>query len=116
MKTIKAVAFLLLFALWLCAAGRAADELAAATVKAPPQGTVEREDLLRVTVHQHEKVVLVELGIEMECDLTKLVSKYGDISSKNPDGFKALLKMIGEKLAERGKAMLEKQYKENVKE
>jgi hypothetical protein len=107
MKTLKSVIVLFLMLLWFCAAARA-ESPRAEVVQAPAPAkavVVAPEDVLRVVVHSAEKSVTITLQIELDCNIAKLIEKHKDLTSKNPDGYKALWKFVREHLESRAKEL-----------
>lgn len=99
---------LAVFLILLAASARAgADKPKAEVVPIPPK--IEKpaeEDVLRITIHKAEGVAEIDLVIGLECDVKKLIAKYGDLKPDNEKGWKKLMELVGEKLKERGEFLL----------
>ena len=96
MKTLQNVCGVLLLAMWLMVAARAAEM------------PVDKENSLEVKAHNVERIVEIKLSINLDCDISKIIEKYGPLAPSNKKGMEKLRELVRDRLQETGKELLDK--------
>lgn len=104
MRTLKAIGALIVM-LVLAGAAAKAGEKKAEVVPVPKPTNADDVDVLKVVVHAAEKTVIVDLRIGIECDVSKLIAKYGELKP-GTKGWEKLHDLIADRLKETGEKLV----------
>lgn len=104
------------FAMLLCAATWAHEKKAEVVAIPKPAPQIVIDDRLVVTVHQAEKCAQIDLVISLDCDISKLVEKYKDLSPNNRRGYEKLMEYVADKLKTRGEELIRESLKKKPQE